>query len=57
MGFEPLTSAVQSQIHNVVVVRRRSRGLVYYWCKWVSAQHFIHLSLISAAVHLDKALG
>jgi hypothetical protein len=30
---------------------------VYYWCKWVSAQHFTHLSLISAAVHLDKALG
>jgi len=25
MGFEPTPSAVQSQIHNLVVVRRRSR--------------------------------
>jgi hypothetical protein len=41
-GFEPLTSAVQSQIHNVVVVRRCSempaKPLIYLWKhSWVFA--------------------
>jgi hypothetical protein len=56
-GFEPLTSAVQSQGPIVALVRRCSCGLVYYWCKWVSTQHFTHLALVSAAVQRNKVLG
>src|SRR5215217_1063248 len=59
-GIEPLTSAVQSQIHNAVVVRWCSCGLVYYWCtrgRRASSPHFSDLIStwwVGVNWHLDK---
>ncbi len=55
--FRNTCKSADFSVAHFVLVRRCSYGLVYYWCKWVSAQHLTHLALISAAVQRNKVPG